>query len=62
MLKDRESVCETERQEERVLHTDSDGGEEHREIRAAMRINEANARVTLKVRHSLEDSCRRLTP
>lgn len=62
MLKDSECVCETERKEKRVLHTESDGCEEHREIRAAMRINEANARVTLKVRQSLEDSCRRLTP
>lgn len=58
----RECVCETERQEERVLHTESDGREERREIRAAMGINETNAWVTLKVRHSLEDSYRRLTP
>lgn len=62
MLKDGESVCETERPEERVLHTERDGHEERREIRAAMGINEGSARVTLKVRRSLEDSYRRLTP
>lgn len=55
-------MCETERQEERVLHTESDRCEECREIRAATGINEASAQVTLKVWHSLEDSYRGLTP